>query len=169
MDIELQPPTGFSGLTLGQPEQETALAAEAFGPVKTSRGAPVEAAGVTFPALSKMIGGTDPKFILTFDQHGNADTVELMRPREPESDVTVTFEGIDVFGTPWSQVLEEMESRGHRIVRDDEDMFFHAPDLTLGFSRDAAHEVPLDDDGEPLYFESVLVAKAGYYDGPGDR
>lgn len=63
MDIGLQPPTGFSGLALGRPEQETARAAEAFGPVKISRGAPIEAGGVTFPALPKLIGGTDFKFI----------------------------------------------------------------------------------------------------------
>ncbi|QEV50302.1 hypothetical protein CP981_00095 [Streptomyces platensis] len=30
--------------------------------------------------------------------------------------------------------------------------------------RDAGHDVPLDTDGEPLYFQAVLVGPADYYD-----
>lgn len=89
----------------------------------------------------------------------------MWRPPDPGYDATVTFEGIDVFRTAWSKLLTELGSRGHRIVRQVGDLFAYAPDLTLGFSRDAAHEVPEDTDGLPLYFESVLVAAAGYYDG----
>ena len=167
MDIELQPPTGFTGLTLGLPEDETARQAEAFGPVKISRGAPVQAGLVTLPGLAKMVVGSyDFDFVLTFAKDGAADTVELWRPPDPAYDVTVRFEGIDVFRTPWTEVLTALEDRGHRIVREDE-LFAYAPDLTLGFNRDTAHEVPKDADDLPLYFESILVAEPGYYDGPG--
>jgi len=165
VDIELQPPAGFTGMVLGRSEEETVRAAERFGPVSVSRGALVQVAGEPFLIPTKMVaGGPEFNFALTFDESGNADTVEVWRPPDPGHDGTVTFEGLDVFRTPWSKLLAELESRGHRIVREDGDLFAYAPDLTLGFSRDAAHEVPEDADGLPLYFESVLVAAAGYYD-----
>jgi hypothetical protein len=39
-----------------------------------------------------------------------------------------------------------------------------APGLTLGFTREAGHDVPLDTDEEPLYFQSILVGPENYYD-----
>lgn len=92
------------------------------------------------------------------------ESLELGRPSEP-SDV-VFFRGIDLFGLPAREVVTRM-SDVTTIVADDEDSAsFVAPDLLLSFWR------PLDGDDEPddeqgYYFSSVLLARPGYYDGPG--
>ncbi|WP_249402320.1 hypothetical protein [Streptomyces sp. YIM 121038] len=92
------------------------------------------------------------------------ESVELGRPSEP-SDV-VTFRGIDVFGLSAREVVNQM-SDVTAIAADDEDpASFVAPDLLLSFWR------PFDGDDEPddeqgYYFNSVLLARPGYYDGPG--
>ncbi|WP_404816544.1 hypothetical protein [Streptomyces thermolineatus] len=36
--------------------------------------------------------------------------------------------------------------------------------LSLGLTRVAGHDAPLDTDGEPLYFQAVLTGPADYYD-----
>ncbi|MFF8973642.1 hypothetical protein [Streptomyces sp. NPDC014995] len=92
------------------------------------------------------------------------ESVELGRPSEP-SDV-VFFRGIDLFGLPAREVVTRM-SEVTAIAADDEDpASFVAPDLLLSFWR------PFDGDNEPddeqgYYFTSVLLARPGYYDGPG--
>jgi hypothetical protein len=75
----------------------------------------------------------------------------------------VTFRGIDVFTTPALELLSQIEAMGHEIIRH-EPLHPVVPKLSLGFTRDAGHEVPLDTDGQPLYFQAVLVAPEGYYD-----
>ncbi|MFE1785690.1 hypothetical protein ACFW9F_24740 [Streptomyces sp. NPDC059506] len=46
----------------------------------------------------------------------------------------------------------------------DETHYAYVHGLSLGFTRVAGHEVPLDTDGEPLYFQAVLTGPADYYD-----
>ena len=72
----------------------------------------------------------------------------------------VLFRGVDIFGTPADTLVErlrevtsiDVEEDGHSVT---------APGLLLALWRSV---VP-DDDNDPdgRYFESVLIAKPGYY------
>jgi hypothetical protein len=73
----------------------------------------------------------------------------------------VRFRGVDVFRTPALELLDRLEGMGLAVVRDA--LYPFVPHLSLGFTRVAGHDVPLDVDGEPLYFQSVLVGPADYY------
>jgi hypothetical protein len=81
------------------------------------------------------------------------NAVELFPADEP-GDV-VRFRGVDVFGAPAEQVLAELR-RHARFDEDEENGSVIAPDLLLVLA-------PGDED-EP--FESVLLARPGYYDTP---
>jgi hypothetical protein len=80
----------------------------------------------------------------------------------------VTWEGVDVFGTPALELLDHIEARGYEIDRSEEPFHYTVPSLSLGFSRDAGHEVPLASDGEPRFMQSVFVAGKGHYDEQAD-
>ena len=102
--------------------------------------------------------------VLHFEDGKSLTAVEVWRPWDENADVRVLYDGIDVFRTPALELLDILRSRGITIESDPAELHFAAPDVVLGFTRDAGHEVPLDTDDEPLYFESILVAGPGYYD-----
>lgn len=78
----------------------------------------------------------------------------------------VTFDGLDVFMTPAEQVIEELASRtvlrleegGRTVILEENSMSLWRATLPEG---------PDDEDGR--YFESVLVARAGYFSLPESR
>ncbi len=72
------------------------------------------------------------------------------------------FPGSDVFRTPSRRLLGHLREMGFTVL--DETLYADVPHLSLGFTRVAGHEVRLDSDGEPLYFQTVLTGPAGYYD-----
>jgi hypothetical protein len=87
---------------------------------------------------------------------------EVWIPRHGPEEITVRFRGIDVFRTPALQLLEQLEATGLTVLR--KGNYAYVPRLSLGFTRVAGHEVPLDTDGEPLYFQAVLTGPTDYYD-----
>ena len=94
------------------------------------------------------------------------EAVELGRPSE-SSDV-VSFRGIDVFGLPARDVVARMSEVTTIVVAQDDPASFVAPDLLLSFWRPfQGDDDPEDEQG--YYFNSVLLALPGYYDGPGQR
>lgn len=88
--------------------------------------------------------------------------VEMWMPSPGPEEITVAFRGIDVFRTPAREVLRHVQDMGYEI--DERDPFHpKVPHLTLGFTRDAGDEVPVDSDELPLYAQAVLVGPEDYY------
>ena len=87
---------------------------------------------------------------------------EVWIPRPGPEDITARFRGIDVFTTPARQLLEQIESMGFSVLHREPNHPL-VLNLSLGFTRGAGHEVPLDTDGQPLYFQAVLVGPENYY------
>jgi hypothetical protein len=85
------------------------------------------------------------------------EAVEFGRPRSRD---VVTFGGIDIFGTPADALV--MKLREITSVDVDEDGHSAtAPALLLWLWRSVVPEN--DDDQDGRYFDSVLVARPGYY------
>lgn len=83
-------------------------------------------------------------------------------PRPGPEDIRVWFRGINVFATPARPLLEQIESMGFPVLYREPNHPL-VPNLSLGFTREASHEVPLDTDEQPLYFQAVLVGPENYY------
>ncbi|WP_344959086.1 hypothetical protein [Actinomadura miaoliensis] len=88
--------------------------------------------------------------------------IEVWRFHNEDADAHVLLDGVDVFRTPARVLLARLSEQGHD-VQDADDEYPRVSGLTLAFTRTAGHEVPMDTDGMPLYFESVLVAAEDYY------
>ncbi|WP_244305131.1 hypothetical protein [Kitasatospora cheerisanensis] len=158
MDITLDPPRGITGFLLGMPAEEVKAAAAALGRVT------VQDDGLAGEFAYMKVTALHPQFEIVFHlEDGRTLTAaEVWTPRPGEDAITVRYGGLDVFTTPARQLLDRLRADGHAVI--DKTQYAYVPDLPLGFTRTAGHEVPLDGDGEPLYFQAVLVAGAGYYD-----
>jgi hypothetical protein len=95
-----------------------------------------------------------------FDVDGRVEAIEFGRP-DDHTDDAVTYNGLDVFATPAADLV--MQLRRHTTVHEEENGHtFTAPRLLLAFWRPTTPEAPDDEDGR--FFESVLLARPGYYD-----
>jgi transposase len=103
-----------------------------------------------------------PQFEILFhcEDGKTLSAAEVWIPRPGPQDITVRFRGLDVFRTPARQLLDRIVAMGETVTREPDPT---VPGLSLGFTREAGHEVPLDTDGEPLYFQAVLVTPTHYY------
>ncbi|WP_280725980.1 hypothetical protein [Kitasatospora sp. MAA4] len=158
MDIEVNPPTGITGFPLGMPAAALKVAAAALGTVQVQD----EDAPDLFHPMKVL--ALHPQFEITFTLPDGKSlaSAEVWTPRPGPEDVTVRFRGIDVFRTPARQLLAQLRAMGLTVL--DETLYAYVPQLSLGFTRVAGHEVPLDTDGEPLYFQAVLTGPTDYYD-----
>lgn len=159
MDIELDPPRGITGFPLGMPAEEVKEAAAALGRIQ------VQDEGSDDPFHHMKVLALHPQFEITFliEDGKTLSAAEVWIPRPGPETITVTFLGIDVFATPARELLTQIESMGHEVNRR-EVLHPVVPRLSLGFTRDAGHEVPRDTDGWPLHFQAVLVGPEDYYD-----
>ncbi len=159
MDIELTPPTGITGFPLGMPAEEVKEVAAALSRIK------VQDEGSADPFHHMRVLALHPQFEINFliEDGKTLTAAEVWIPRPGPEQITVTFRGIDVFATPALELLTQLESMGHEANRR-EVLHPVVPRLSLGFTRDAGHEVPRDTDGWPLYFQAVLVGPEDYYD-----
>ena len=95
-------------------------------------------------------------FVLGFTK-GALVGIDVWRFRNEDADVQVTLEGWDVFRTPSEELLQRFEERGHTV--EENDLGFDAlPDLKVIFSNHSSFEYPVDEDGDPLYFDYVRVS-----------
>ncbi|WP_055590890.1 hypothetical protein [Peterkaempfera griseoplana] len=158
MDIELNPPDGITGFPLGMPAEAVKAAAAALGEIKVQD----EEAPDFFHPMKVL--ALHPQFEISFTLPDGRSlaSAEVWIPRPGPEEITVRFRGIDVFRTPARQLLEQLAAMGLTVL--DEKYYAYVPGLSLGFTRVAGHEVPLDTDGEPLYFQAVLTGPADYYD-----
>jgi hypothetical protein len=150
LDIVLDPPRGIGFIEIGMPFDLAIEALNRLPGKKPLRPGRREQPGLAHydTGLSIGVGMLDAWIV---------NSIEIWRPSR---DVTVMFRGIDVFAVPASDLIEqfrviaaiEVHDGGQRVV---------APDLLLALWRGVLPENPEDEDGR--YFQSVLVAKPGYY------
>ncbi|MCD0484833.1 hypothetical protein LO771_21165 [Streptacidiphilus sp. ASG 303] len=159
MDIELDPPNGITGFPLGMPAEAVKEAAAALGRVK------VQDDGSASRFSYMKVTALHPQFeiVLHLEDGRTLTAAEVWNPRPGPGDVTVRFRGVDVFRTPALRLVEQLEATGLTVLHG-EPGYWTVPGLSLGLARVAGHEVPLDTDGRPLYFQAVLTAPADYYD-----
>lgn len=158
MDIELDPPHGITGFPLGAAAERVKAQASEWGRVK------VQDNGVADPVRYMKATVLHEQFevVFHFEDGRTLTAAEVWIPRPGPEEITVRFQGIDVFRTPARQLLRQLGDMGLTVL--DEGLYACVPQLSLGFTREAGHEVPLDADGEPLYFQAVLTGPTDYYD-----
>lgn len=159
VDLELDPPTGITGFPLGMPAEEVRTAAARLGEVK------VVNEGSTSQFRPMKVTALHPRFEIVFHMKAakTLQAAEVWVPRPGPEDVSVGFRGADVFRTPALQLVDRLQDMGLNVLRT-EPSHWVVPRLSLGLTRTAGHDVPLDTDGEPLYFQAVLVGPTDYYD-----
>lgn len=155
MIITLHPADTAGPLRIGETEPDTVDILRRLGDPQVVRRTPDSR-----PAWA--IHRPSGLFINTyFDAHDRVEAIEFGRPGS--DDDAVTYLGLDVFTTPVPELITRL--RRHTTVLEEEDGHsFTTPDLLLAFWRPTTPETPDDQDGR--FFESVLLARPGYYDQP---
>ncbi|MBF9070399.1 hypothetical protein [Streptacidiphilus fuscans] len=158
MDIELDPPHGITGFSLGIPAAQVIDAATRLGEVTIQD----EGSADMFRYMKVL--AVHPQFEIVFhlEDGKTLTSAEVWTPRPGPEKITVRFGDRDVFRTPARQLLDALAAEGRTVLRETD--YAYVPRLSLGFTRTAGHEVPLDEDGEPLYFQAVMVGPTDYYD-----
>lgn len=150
LEIELDPPRGAAGVLIGMPLEETERVLADLpgyagpGRAKGSRGTAHFSSGMTIQAH--------------VDEVGTVEAVEIYRPRSPG--VRVLFAGISIFDDP-SAVVENRLAAHLALQIIDDGLTVVAPSAFLAFGKS---ESVYGDDSGSGFFESVVVAKPGYYD-----
>lgn len=152
MGIALNPPTEAAGVHLRASRSEAERQLAAHGEPNT-----FQRGGEGNPSLVVRAAGGLHVFVY-FDDADVVDAVELGRPEGGES---VTFDGIDVFSAPAEDVIEQL-SRRTSVKVEDGGRSATATQLLLALWRPTLPEYSGDAEGR--YFESVLVARPGYYE-----
>lgn len=151
MDIELLPHVGAGPFRLGMPVGEARQAAQDVGYLTPRGEEKAEPGQIVFTHEES---GFD--LVLGFTK-GLLSHVELWRFRDEDADVRVTLEAIDVFRTPHEELQQRLVDRGHPV--EENDLGFDAvPDLDIIFANESSYEYPTDEEGDPLYYDYVLVA-----------
>lgn len=152
MNFDLQPPVEAGGIRMGATRDEARDQCHAHGEPKPFR----RSSEVTTSLVVQRPSGLS--IFVYFDA---ADVVEAIEFGRPQGSDLVSFLGIDIFGTPADTLVEKL--REHTSVDIDEDGHSAtAPDLLLALWRAVVPEDDNDPDGR--YFESVLIARPGYYE-----
>ncbi|MGW7353122.1 hypothetical protein [Streptomyces sp. NPDC054784] len=159
MEIVLDPPHGITGFSTGMPAEEVKAAAAELGRVTVDN----EGSAVRFRSMQ--VAALHPQFEIVFslDDGQTLTSSEVWIPRPGPDEITVRFRGIDVFRTPALKLVAQLERMDLTILHTERSSWM-VPHLSLGLWRNAGHEVPLDTDGEPLYFQAALVGPTDYYD-----
>ena len=151
VSIDLQPPVEAAGIRIGAARDEAREQCLAHGEPKLFRRSHEANASLVVERPSGL------SIFVYFDV---ADVVEAIEFGRAEGNDVVLFRGIDIFGTPADTLVErlreitsvEVDEGGHSAT---------APDLLLALWRSVVPDNDNDPDGR--YFESVLLARPGYY------
>ncbi|MGW6482804.1 hypothetical protein ACWGDS_33895 [Streptomyces sp. NPDC055059] len=153
MELELLPLVGVGPLRFGMSAQEARDAVQAWGLLRVASSDPEpgqillkhDASG-----LNVMIGFT----------MGALSGVELFRfldDDDADADVRVLLDGLDVFRTPSVDLFELFAERGHEITENDLG-FDELAELKVVLANQSSYEYPVDEDGDPLYYDYVRLA-----------
>ncbi|MFF9090356.1 hypothetical protein ACF1BE_28935 [Streptomyces sp. NPDC014991] len=150
MELELLPHVGVGRFRLGMSVEEARAAVEAWGLFRA----------VSIDEEPGQIGLTHDEsrlnIVLGFTK-GALSGVELFRFQNEDADVRVLLDGLDVFRTPSEDLFEQLAERGHTI--EENDLGFDAlPALKVILANQSSYEYPVDEEGDPLYYDYVLLA-----------
>ncbi|MFE9722588.1 hypothetical protein ACFYQ5_03020 [Streptomyces sp. NPDC005794] len=99
--------------------------------------------------------------------HGTLTDIHVYRFQVEGVEVTVVLDGLDVFRTPGEELLEHLEERGHTVEQND-DGVDTLPGLGVILSNESSFEYPMDEAGDPIYFDYVLVTSVDFRAPRGD-
>ncbi len=154
MDFLLDPPFGVNGVVLGARSEQTAAALREIGDVDTFRRTEADSPGWVATRDSGLA------LFAYIDAEGNLEAVEF--GAEPGIADRVFYQGLSVFDHPADAVISRLRRETPVIdSREEPGHSFTAPNLLLAFWRSAVPDGPEDPEGR--YFESVLLARPGYY------
>ncbi|HEX6393441.1 MAG TPA: hypothetical protein VFZ97_08365 [Acidimicrobiales bacterium] len=153
MQFVLEPPNGVLDIRLGVTLSAVAEVLWRYGDIEEFQRTPEAPPGW-------VARGDGVTIFVYSDSAGMADAIEFARPTDPTTD-QVTFGGVNLFAEPADTVVELLTRAGVRLHAEEGGRAYTAPDLLISFWRDGGPEGP---DGLPVYWESVLVARPGYYD-----
>lgn len=161
MILALLPDVGVGTLRLGMSADEAVRAARevGFAPCGPDHG---EAPGQVLCEHGE--SGAD--FTLGFTKGALTD-IHLYRFRVEDADVTVVLDGLDVFRTPSEELLERLAERGHTVEQNDSGVDT-LPGLKVILSNESSFEYPMDEEGDPIYFDYVLVTSVDFRGPRGD-
>ncbi|MET9448126.1 hypothetical protein [Streptomyces cinerochromogenes] len=150
MELELLPHVGVGRLRLGMAVDEARAAAEERGLFRTVAADEEPGQIVLTHDHSRM------DIVLGFSK-GTLSGVELIRFRKEDADVSVLLDGLDVFRTPGEDLLEQLAARGHTV--EENDLGFDAlPELKVILANQSSYAYPVDEEGDPLHYDYVLVS-----------
>ena len=150
--IDLRPPDAAAGLRIGADRSEIVTALREFGEPQLVTRAHRRMPSWTVRRPSGLV------IRCHVDRAGRLDAIEFGRPTEP-GDV-VRYAGIDVFGTPAEEFVAALRTRTP-VVEEDHGYAYVAPELLLSCWRASTPKDPEDTEGR--WFDSVLIARPGYY------
>ncbi|MFF4044616.1 hypothetical protein [Streptomyces sp. NPDC001816] len=150
MEIEIRPHDGVGPFRLGMSVEEARGTVQERGLFRTVA-SDAEPGQITLThdasRLSVVLGFTK----------GALSDVELFRFRNEDADVRVLLDGLDVFRTPSEDLVGQFAERGHAIG--ESDLGFDAlPELKVILANESSYEYPVDEEGDPVYYDYVLVA-----------
>ncbi|WP_326715558.1 hypothetical protein OG758_47290 [Streptomyces sp. NBC_01474] len=150
MALELLPLVGVGPLRLGMSAQEARDAVQAWGLLRVAS-SDLEPGQILLKhdasGLNVMLGFTK----------GALSGVELFRFFDEDADVRVLLDGLDVFRTPSVDLFELFAERGHEITENGLG-FDELPELKIVLANQSSYEYPVDEDGDPLYYDYVRLA-----------
>jgi hypothetical protein len=155
MIFELHPPIAAGPLRIGGGGHETVEILKQFGTPLVLCRTEGKAPGWGVHRPSGLFIGT------FFDADHHVEAIEFGRP--DGTDDIITYDGLGIFTTPAADLISRLRQRC--VIHDEEEEGGHAfiaPSLLLSLWRPVTAESP--DDQEGRFFESVLIARPGYYD-----
>ncbi|WP_211227757.1 hypothetical protein [Shimazuella kribbensis] len=160
IDIDVDPPNGITGFPQDMPAEDLkASATELMGKIRVSD----EGSDQKFRSMKVLALHSQFEIVFHIENGKTLSASEIWIPDNSDSiRINIRFRGIDIFRTPALQLLKQIENMGYQVINQGDYCF--VPKLSLGFTRVAGHEVPLDTDGYPLYFQAVLTGPTNYYD-----
>jgi hypothetical protein len=150
--IDLRPPDAAGPLRIGADRAELIAALREFGVPRLVTRAPGR---IPSWAVDRPSGLAIRCHV---DRAGHLDAVEFGRPTTNAD--AVRYQDLDVFGAPAEEFVATLRRRAH-VVEEEHGYAYVAPDLLLSCWRATTPKDPDDTDGR--YFDSVLIARPGYY------
>ncbi|WP_431933842.1 hypothetical protein [Nonomuraea jabiensis] len=153
MLFELAPPFGAGPIRIGMSHADAHAALEALGTPEVYGSGWV----VHRPSSGASV-------FAYFDKHQVVEAIEIYTPVAGTDEWDrVLWEELDVFATPAEELVAQFRQRT-TVIEEQNGHSYTLPKLLLAFWRSIKPEA--EDDPGGRQFESVLIARPGYYDGP---
>lgn len=155
MILELLPEVGVATLRLGM------SAAEAVGAARDLGFAPSDPDYGDAPGQVLCEHGQSQTELNLGFTKGALTDIHVYRFRVESADVTIVLDKLDVFRTPSEELLQRLEERGHTVEQND-DGVDTLPDLKVILSNESSFEYPMDEEGDPIFFDYALVTSVDF-------